>query len=85
VTAPGAVIIGAFQSQGTENTLHLLGPPPGEASFPSAITTDRRVPFIGSVRVKALSHGLASQLQNLLSNCDFQGLPIQMFHGRRPD
>ena len=34
--------------------------------------------FIGKVSVEALLHSLAGQLQNLLSNRDFQSLEIQI-------
>ena len=41
-------------------------------------TTNPGTDFIGKVSVEALLHSLTGQLQNLLSNRDFQSLEIQI-------
>jgi len=72
------VIVGALESQRTEYTLDLLGATPGITRFTPARTTKPDTDFVGKVSVEALLHSLAGQLQNLLSNRDFQSLEIQI-------
>jgi len=80
VATGGAVIVGALESQGAENTVHLLGPAPGKVRFPPARTTNACTGLIGKVSVEALLDRLASQLQNLLANRNLQSLEIQVGH-----
>ena len=72
------MIVGALESQRTEYTLDLLAATPGITRFTPARTTNPGTDFIGKVSVEALLHSLAGQLQNLLSNRDFQSLEIQI-------
>ena len=72
------MIVGALESQRTEYTLDLLGATPGITRFLPARTTNPGTDFIATVSVEALLHRLAGQLQNLLSNRDFQSLEIQI-------
>ena len=72
------MIVSALESQRTEYTVDLLGATPGITRFAPARTTNPGTAFIGKVSVEALLHSLARQLQNLLSNRDFQSLEIQI-------
>jgi len=72
------VIVGALESQRTEYTRDLLGATPHLTRRTPARTTNPGTAFIGKVSVEALLHSLAGQLQNLLSNRDFQSLEIQI-------
>jgi len=72
------MIVSALESQRTEYTVDLLGATPGITRFTPARTTNPSTAFIGKVSVEALLYSLAGQLQNLLSNRDFQSLEIQI-------
>ena len=84
MAARGAVIVGAFESQRAENTVHLLGPTPGKVRFPPTITANAGTGLIGKISVEALLDCLAGQLQNLLANRDLQSLEIQVGHRLAP-
>ncbi len=82
--AGSTVIVGALELHGAEHTLDLLAAAPSIARLLSTRTRKAASHLIGKVRIKTLRHCLASQLENLLSNRDFQRLKIQGFHRLAP-
>jgi len=81
VAAPGAMIVGALQSQRAEYTLHLLGPAADIAHFAPTRTPKASRRFIGEVCVETLLNGVGREPQSTLTQSDFQSLEIQLREG----
>jgi hypothetical protein len=80
MAAPGAIIVGAFESKETEYAVHPLAPTSDQARFLPTSTTRSRASFIGRVGIEALLDGRSGQSQNLLPHGEFQRFQIQVFH-----
>jgi hypothetical protein len=81
VSAPGAVIVGAFQSQGTQHAYEVLGSACDITRFLPTSTTQVGTGFIGKVGVETLLNGVGREPQRTLAQSDFQGLEIQVREG----
>ena len=81
MAACGAVIIGAFQSQGAKHTDDVLGPTCDMACFVPTRATKSRTYFIGKIGVETLLYGVGCEPQSSLAQGDFQGLEIQLRQG----
>jgi hypothetical protein len=80
VAAGGAVIVGALQSQATEDTLHLFGPASGKSRWLPTPTTSSCPSLIAGVGVETLLDGGSCQLQDVLPHRQLQRFQIQVFH-----
>jgi hypothetical protein len=67
LAARGAVIVGAFQAQGTKHTYNLLGPACDITRFLSARTSQVCAGFIGKVGVETLLNGVGREPQSTLA------------------
>jgi hypothetical protein len=81
VAAPGAMLVGAFQWQGTQHTYHVLGPACDVTRFIPTSTTKVCTGFIGKVGVETLRNGVGREPQSTLAQSDFQSLEIQLREG----
>jgi hypothetical protein len=61
VSAPGAVIVGAFQSQGTQHAYEVLGSACDITRFLPTSTTQVGTGFIGKVGVETLLNGVGRE------------------------
>src|SRR2546426_695747 len=76
----GAMIVGAFESQGAQHTDDVLGPARDiTRSVPTRTTKCTR--FIGKIGVETLLNGVSREPQSTLAQSDFQGLEIQLREG----
>jgi len=76
----GAMIVGAFKSQGAKHTDDVLGPARDiTRAVPSRTTKCTR--FIGEIGVETLLNGAGREPQSTLAQSDFQGLEIQLREG----
>ena len=79
----GAVIVGAFESQGAQHTDDVLGAARDiTRSVPTRTTKCTR--FIGKIGVETLLNGVGREPQSPLAQSDFQGLEIQLREGLPP-
>ena len=80
MTARSAVIVGAFQPQGTKHSQKPFRPASGIARFLPTTTTNSRTSLIAGVGIETLFDRGSGQLQNALSHDEFQRFQIQIFH-----
>jgi hypothetical protein len=80
MAAGRAMIVGALQLQGTENTLHLLASASDQARFLPTPTTRSRASLIASIGVETLLDRGSRQSQDLLPQGQLQRFQIQFFH-----
>jgi hypothetical protein len=81
VAAPGAMIVGTFQSQRAQYAYEVLGPACDIARFLSTRTTKACTGLIGKIGVETLLHRVGRQPQSTLAQSDFQSLEIQLREG----
>jgi hypothetical protein len=80
MAAPGAIIVGAFESKETEYAVHPLAPTSDQARFLPTSTTSSPPSLIAGVGIKTLLDRGGGQLQNALPHREFQRFQIQLFH-----
>ena len=80
LAARRAVIVSAFQAQGTKYTEEVFGPASGIARFLSTATANSRASLITGVSIETLLDRSSGQSQDALSHDELQRFQIQLFH-----